>query len=1396
MPLTADLLARIDALDAESVRLHSPLSGPQDLITSLNDHFDRALGLDSRFPTELPDPALFARLTEAFASEAARTHFNHTLQRPDDAQVQAQHVALLFARWVKVVVLEVDHILAAQLAGLPPAAHPYASCSLAQTFWSRQLFRRRRECFIAAALLLYPLRSSPPLAARAPAPSLTVDDYLALPVLAAHLWPAPAGTSSAAHVFEVMGASLYAQGRRYRPPTAREQAAGHTADQYGKAWLPGLALNAPPDQALNALLHSASFADRARELADAAQWDTVGDPLALAEQTLVDTLYPPEVRRPGFILDFELFTPTNANLGVAEIRLDLIDSLQASLACLPAIAELASELLLRRFAPELLLTGYPEDFSYQADLPWMQIRQGASMLIARQQPMTFELAEQAMQQPGTEGDPIAAAALRDTLAVWAPLKGGFEDSPPWSDRQWQLALDRYRVLRDQESLRDLPDRFEEARRQLRQAGIDPQGHNVDGQEHLQRYLDVGAGYRHIRELPDVTAWYESAFAAWVQRASKVYQAIFDRCLAHLPQDYQDRLRDQPWTAYAVTWPLYLGRGGQPAYGSGADEDWHRETATQGMVVHAPGKTCDLLCELFPERLEWRAHEIPPTSAERLASQLHLQYEQYNQTARPWHSADFPALLALREAPAKDRLAALAKCYAGSIALANREALHALGKGATQHELFLARTHSVGMGRYLLKLFSNIVPGVSCVAPQDGADAASCAADFITSAGAVLIVGGRLFRPIARLPGVLGDNAKAARLGATRAARRWSSGPDSAAMYSRVDNLRPWHSAPELAMGHPGPEGLRVQRHTLPGQTPDALLLDRFPGNDPPLAWNHPERPILIRRDAEHVDAIVQGTAYRYPSGQPGDLARRLQHEPLLGQPPAVESPPYPSPEARIALYFAPPANDAGTPLFGQQVSHAFQAVRIEPAPIRFRPQNSRFDTWAQVMVRDGKVVNHVPGNPSRIKPLPVNETQLRLGVIAPPVYHKRIVVDPSADVAFGLPDDLPADQVRHINRYCPPVRLGGLARTIADRRTLRGAIIDWRGEPWLVVEADLGVFYGAPYTPWAWQAQLPVTPRLPGQLPQPPRNLRRYFARIKDEEAIERYLEISETYRIVAQRSNLQHDIDNLTQLLRDWIDQGTAFEPVQPSPFLEFLKAAQERLLPIHARNILTQSPAQDALAGLARSGVVGLNREIIPNWRHFNAASGLERQRMRGILDDLLPASGSTSPYTLSTAPAELSPADIAALRQHVFPTNLAFASVTLKDQSRRVYFSLSGSVGRRPLTILAHPRTTPVVHYIDARQAMQGLPPDARFTELTSLRRVDFLELKQHKRHLDAERQIASALNRDLLERADEVESIEFFTLLDTCRSCGGFVLPRLRLDYRQARFSVTWMAEYPQ
>lgn len=1390
----ADLLARIDTLDAESVRLHSDLSGPMDLATSLREHFNQALGFTDLFPVDLSDHDLHQQLTEAFAREPAREHFNRTLRRPAGSQVEANLVATLQVKLAHIVITATDASLIAGLNEGLPNPWPYASCSLAQALWARRVCLTQRDCFVAAALLLYPSLPTPPQPPRSASRPLVLDNYLDLPTLARHLLKPPAGVHLAVHLFNAFGATVYAQGRRYRPPTAREREAGVTPDQNGKAFLPGPALNAPAAQALDALLHSSMFTQWAGELAASAEWDASSDHLALAEQTLIDVLYPPDDRQPGLIMAFDLFSPDNATLPVEEIRLDLINSVQIRLACTPAIAQLAGELLMRRFAPELLLSGYPADFNFEPDLRWASIRQGALILSARQQPMTFDNAEEVMRQALQENDPVPEEALRQTLAVWAPLRGSFELPPPWSHQQWQLALHRYLAVRDVESLNDLPDRFEEARRQLLQSRIAPESRNADGQVHLLMYLDHGAGYRSNPRLPDVTAWYEVAFGAWEQRATNVYQAILHRCLSHLPEDIKDRLRDGPWTAYAVTWPIYVGPDNRPEYGSSPRADWHMQTATQGFVVHVPGTEGDWLYELFPERLHWQAHFIAHTAPTRLAEQLTLLYSEYNQSQLPWIAADFPALRQVLIAPTQDRLDSLARHYASDIALGNRDALHALGKGATPHEQFLARRQSVSTGRYLQRLFSNLIPGLSCLNPEDGSDALACVLDIAALKGAAVTLGGRAFKPLAKLPGVLGQSANTARLNAARAARRWSSIPVTPDFSERLTPPKRWRSAPELTTVAPESRELMTQRRVLPGQTPDAVLLDQIPGSHGPVPHELPETATLIPRDNATVDAIIHGAAYRLQPPNTSGLVRRVAHEPLLGQPPTEVRPPYPGGEARMALSFSPLPNDAGTPVFGQHVSHAFQTVRIEPVPIRYRPQHTRFYIWAQVMVREGKVVVHAPNHPRRLKPLPVEETQLRLGVISPPVYHRRIVVDPSPELRFGLPADMPIEQVRQITEYCPPVRLGGLARTIPDRRTLRGALIDWRGEQWLIVEADLGVFYGAPHQPWAWQTRLLDAPALPASLPHPPRGLRRRFERITDHEAIERYLEISETYRIVAERPNLQRDVDNVVRLLRDWIEQGRTWQLRHPSRFLQFIEAMESRLLPEYARNILTQSAAQDALAGPASRGIAALNREIVPIWRQFHSTSAADRQHILGVLDDLLPARGATTPYTPAAGAQSLDDNAMAALRQHLYPVNLAFASVTLKDHSRVVFFALSGSPGRRALHIIPTPRLTPAVDYVDARQINQFFPPDPRFTELPILRRADFLWTRVHKRHLDAERHIASALNRRLLHRHTEVERIDVFTMLDSCRSCGGFVLPRLRLDYPQAEFSVTWMLDY--
>ncbi|WPM25312.1 deaminase domain-containing protein [Pseudomonas sp. P1B16] len=79
---------------------------------------------------------------------------------------------------------------------------------------------------------------------------------------------------------------------------------------------------------------------------------------------------------------------------------------------------------------------------------------------------------------------------------------------------------------------------------------------------------------------------------------------------------------------------------------------------------------------------------------------------------------------------------------------------------------------------------------------------------------------------------------------------------------------------------------------------------------------------------------------------------------------------------------------------------------------------------------------------------------------------------------------------------------------------------------------------------------------------------------------------------------------------------------------------------------------------------------------------------------------------------------------------------------------------------------------------------------------MRRPDHLNIVEHHRHLDSERLIATVLNDDLLATHASVRSIDVFTLFSTCRSCGGYVLPRLRLDYGKASFSVSWLVDYKE
>ncbi|WP_194787947.1 deaminase domain-containing protein [Pseudomonas sp. UFMG81] len=1252
-------------------------------------------------------------------------------------------------------------------------------------------------------------------------PALELGDALDLPVLAEHLLEQTPGHHLFEKLLNHMQASLYYGGWFYPRPAPREPKAGVQSKRVAHTLLEGSALNAPADQALDALLGSRAFDQLGKKLAAALQWDTSyeGKPmyLALAEQALIDALYPAQQRRPGYLLDFELFSELNKSAPFSEIRLALTSHLHARIGGLPAMAQLASELLMRRFAPELLIDDAPDDFLYTPDLRWANLRQGAQLLLARHAPLTFDAAEQATHLPQDHDTALFDSALANTLAEWAQLQGFAQHAPPWSKHQWQTAYDHYLNAWDLESLRNLPDRFESAREMLRLEGFAPDGKNVDNQLHINAYLDHGADYKKS-PLPDATAMYDRAFEQWRKRAQNTYEDILQRMLRHLPLTEQERLSNSTWSAHAVTWPFYIGsiKGAIPTYADTPASDWRDEVGTLGILVHLPGDKSDTLYELFPEQLEWRSRQLPKAQAGHWADSLDLKYRDYNETDLPWHVSPWPKTIKLIDSPAENRLQALGRSYATSVALGNREALYIAGKGATPLEHAAAQKLKTSTGRYIFKLFSNLVPLLGCFDVRNGSEALSCGLDALGTFGAVTVLGGRIIKPLMRLRNTTGASASAMRLGMFRAARHWKDQAIPTQLHRHAAGPKHWPGPLEAGARQKLSDPL-PQNKLLPGHKPDVISLLLGEGDDITRAWDKASNPVVlplfIARDPDTLDAIINGVAYRHRIGQPGGLAQRVQHMPLQrADNPVLQASPYPdAPAQGIALYLAPATQQAGTPAYGQHVSRAFESIRIEPAPITYRPTGAASDSVAQVMVRENRLVQYteeiLPGRGRHshtgrmiLKALSDDEAEA-LGVLNPPHYYNEGVRGyPLGEHWFGLPADMTPAEVARLTGYCPPVRLGRLSHSITDRRTLRGARVAYLDEDWLLVEADTGVFYGTPFDFDAWQRsqtrallQGTLTPTLH---PAPAASTGLTFTRVTDLNAITQYLDVSETYRLVATRANLQQDIDNLANLLGDWIRHRRRNNPpTAPTPIEQLLDTVEEQRLPELARNILTSPNAQDQLTGLSMSGLSGLNKEVIANWQSLVDVSSIERLHINGVLNRLLPAAGSKQPYTPLSIAELLSDAGKEQLRKHLSGANLAFATVTLKDGSRRVYFSLSGGKASKRIQIAppAEGERSPV-EYIDARARMQGLDPDPRFTDLPILRRAEWLTIKVHKRHLDSERLIASTLNRDLLTQADQVEDIQVFTLLDACRSCGGHVLPRLRLDYPDATFSVAWLLPY--
>jgi hypothetical protein len=217
------------------------------------------------------------------------------------------------------------------------------------------------------------------------------------------------------------------------------------------------------------------------------------------------------------------------------------------------------------------------------------------------------------------------------------------------------------------------------------------------------------------------------------------------------------------------------------------------------------------------------------------------------------------------------------------------------------------------------------------------------------------------------------------------------------------------------------------------------------------------------------------------------------------------------------------------------------------------------------------------------------------------------------------------------------------------------------------------------------------------------------------------------------------------------------------------------------YARNILTREQALENFVMLTRSSIA--------NFKPMTEVDPLTRQHVASVIDSLLPATGSRHPWV--PVPA----ADIAlettgeTIRRHLNSTNLAFLLAETSDRKHHIYYALAGGKRGKNLTLRApQTREGSAMTFIDARERMRGQAPDPAFTSLPIMRTAKKLKIREHDRYLDAERLIATAFKQDM-PRGETVTRIHFFTLMDTCNSCGGFVMPRLKLDYPQTFPSAT-------
>jgi flagellar basal body rod protein FlgB len=1484
---------RLQQLQAEDIVVVNDITGPQPITVSLADIFKDYLAADAVVERTLRDSDYRALIHRVLASDTVERYISGMLYEGDAHRPVDPQYRVTFFRTLCRLVIEhqVPGTLDVALAEVRQSACTYKIFSLADRLWKALPQLRRVGALWAAAFLLYDESShgaSTPDTTPLP-PPLDLHGYVDLHALVSHLLADQPAESLCIKLLDLLPMDLLrVSSGQFRAASTQEIAAGADLSpgrQHKMAFFTGATLTHPADIALDALLNCAPFAALQNQLLEALEWYNpqdkalASDSMArqLTVQALIDCIYPIHQRRTGYLLDFHLFAEENADCSLYDMRINLTNSLRNTLGCRNADAQIIMQLLATRFAPELLLTDAPDDFRYQPDLRWVNLRHAMTLDCAAPGSRTFAQwealpAELAAQATTTEEKLRIATTQVDAMIVWNLYNHHIIEQPRYAADEIARMTRYFESACAREALHNPPDRLNDARLLLLEAGIDPDAANTSDPDittELEAYLDNGAAYRPVRApanpLPDASLKFNQAFDRYLNDARQTYTHLMTLFLEELPTPHRNRLLSADIVCYAVEWRQYVGPmvGAVPSIGSSPAGDWQDCRGGHGGLVQVVHQGQHWLYELFPERYTFECKRVDAgrgvesddshLTTEALDLLVSPDHERYNGVPLPYEKSDLSKAVPLSRRPGTDNQTHLVQSFVDQIFLYHREALREACKGATRREIYKRHRESISDGAYAWKLVKSVIPIVGCFDVNTGGDALSCVADVAdaaTDASRVMAIAGRAFKPLIKFGNKtrIGSPRPPAPISPRRQNAKWFAGQDAARthfesrvhagwstvvtgdfsqrgsifqrisstqqtadsslMLAKVDNVdrvlvRNIANAqtPDYRWCNPrdqkpyGPLLKReqaagtdetwvfttLQKHLLPGQFPGAVQLNEVAGHGYDLSVAEGRNIRVARRDRSITDLIIDDVSYRFDDNGLSGLLRKVQLEPpvaRLGQLDEALSHCVSRREltqtscsgALVLISTTRPAIEpAPGPLtFGEQASHAFMTHRFRPALRFIAVRGQAHPQKTHLLVDDGKVSTWVdetlPGRGAQnvkmtgrniLAPLPPN-TALHMGITLPLDYRSIVQGRVMKDQTLGLPDDLDEAWRARINHELPVVQLDSICKTVNDQRELRAVRLTLEDGPCIAVEADTGQFYKA--------GEQPDTAHLT-------------FVRMTSDADIEAYLTSSESYRLGSGRRSLRRDMENIARMLFELENPGVDMQRIYP-PYRSIMEN--------HARNILTQETALENFVTLTRSSIA--------NFKPLGEADPLTRLHVAGVLNSLLPAAGSKHPWVPVSAADIVLQTTGENLRKHLNGTNLAFLLAETSDRTRHVYYALAGGKRGKNLTLGAdQTREGSPVRFVDARERMAGQAPDPAFTNLPVLRTAGKLSIREHDRYLDAERLIATAFKQDM-PAAEAVIKIHFFTLMDTCNSCGGFVLPRLKLDYPTTDFSVSYMLPY--